>query len=207
MANPYDDEEMKRRSQIGMLRGGDASTTMPVGGAPQIIPEVPQRQTPSAGNRQAPAPVGWDAQNWSDPNMHSVKYDAGDLLYGMTRPNEVGRRVQSPEFQQRFPGATFNGKDWIDFQGVLSDGQSGSPVHGIDVLRGANPETDTSEGLWWGAPDESAPAAAGARSSPGLNPLMDSSAIARIMAELSAASKDEQSPAEREAILQMLQGL
>ncbi len=206
----YEDEELKRRAQVGMLRE-PVSTTMPVGGAPSIIPEPAQRQAPSAGNRHRPAMPGWDAGNWADPNMHSVKYDAGDLLYGLTKPSEVGRRVQSPEFQQRFPGATFNGKDWIDFQGALSDGDSGVPVYGIDYLKGANPETDTSEGAWWGAPEAAAVAGGGAPSAMStpmgaLNPALDSSALARIMAELNATAKDEQSPAEREAILQMLQG-
>lgn len=208
MPNPYADDEMKRRAQVGMLRDAPVSTTMPIGGAAQVMPVQPQRQTPSAGNRQQPPPPGWDAGNWSDPKMHSVKYDAGDLLYGATKPSDVGARVQSAPFQQRFPGATFDGKDNIDFKGALSDGDHGTPVGLIDVLMAADREGDTSNGIWWGAPDGTTPgAAAGQKPLGGMNPVMDNSAIARIMAELSAASHDDQSPAEREAVLQMLQGL
>jgi hypothetical protein len=162
------------------------------------------------------APAGFDQGNWDNPNMDSVKYDAGRMIGGRTRPSEVGALVSGQDFQTRFPGATFNGKDWIEFQGALSDGDSGSPVHGIDVLKNANAETDTSDGLWWGAPDANpapqaqmqAPAAKRQGDPIGtLNPAADNSALAKIMAELTAASNDEQSPAEREAIMQMLQAI
>lgn len=175
--NPFDPEAAKRQAQISQL-----------------------------GPRSGPAPVGWDATNWADPNMHSVKYDAGALLNGHTKPSEIGQIVQGEDFQKRFPGATFNGKDWLDFNGAMSDGDHGSPVHGIDVLMAADPEADTSNGIWWGAPDDNA-AAAAAPSAPvshAMNPAADNSALAKIMAELSATSKNEQSPAEREAILQSL---
>ncbi len=189
--NPYAEDELKRRAQVGML-GEPTSNTMPVREPPRTI-------APIAGR----APAGWDQVNWDDPNMHSVKYDTERLLFGKNRPSEVGEAVRGADFQRRFPGATFNGKDWIDFQGILSDGEKGSPVHGIDFLRGANQETDTSEGHWWGAPEGQAPAQT-AQGGPAVDPRMDNSALARIMAELNAASKDEESPAEREAMLAML---
>lgn len=142
-----DPTAIRRQAQLDAL-GNPANNTLPVDG-----PAPSPMREPSAGHRHLPAMEGWDAGNWADPNMHSVKYDAGDLLYGLTKPSDVGAKVQSQEFQQRFPGATFNGKDWIDFAGALSDGDSGEPVYGIDYLKGANPETDTSDGAWWGAPD------------------------------------------------------
>jgi hypothetical protein len=190
--NPYDEEALKRQQQVGML-GQPTSNTMPIGGRPSVI--------------AAPPPPGWDAGNWADPNMDSVKYDAGRLLYGKTRPSQVGETVKSAAFQQRFPGATFNGKDWIDFAGALSDGDSGVPVHGIDYLKGANAETDTSEGAWWGAPEAGGGAPTTARAPSTIDPRMDNSALMKIMAELNAASNGEDSPAEREAMLAMLQGL
>jgi hypothetical protein len=55
--------------------------------------------------------------------------------------------VQSPAFQARFPGATFDGKDKIDFGDNLEDGV---PVGVIDVLMQADRGGDTSAGLWWG---------------------------------------------------------
>jgi hypothetical protein len=89
----------------------------------------------------------------------------------------------------------------------LSDGERGGvPVGLIDVLMAADPTTDRSNGLWWGAPDAGGPAEDAPRSSAMPNPLMDNSAITRILAELTAASNDDQSPAEREAVLQLLQG-
>lgn len=182
--------------------------TQPIGGAPTY--GVPERQTPSAGNRDKAAMPGWDAGNWADPNMHSVKYDAGDMLYGLTKPSEVGARVGSADFQKRFPGATFDGKDNIDFKGALSDGDSGSPVNLIDVLMSADGDADTSNGVWWGAPDgapaATAPAVSAKPAVGGLNPAGDNSALTKILEELGATSNGEPSPAEREAILQLLQG-
>lgn len=209
--NPYSEDELKRRAQVGMLQdapplgGQPVSTTMPIGGAKSVIPE----RSPGVGLVNSPAPSGWDAGNWADPNMHSVKYDAGRLLYGKNKPSDVGTTVRGEDFQKRFPGATFDGKDNIDFRGILSDGDKGSPVGLIDVLMGADHENDSSNGLWWGAPDAAANGASASGAAPqstGLNPLGDSSTIAKIMAELSAASNDEQSPAEREALMAMLQG-
>lgn len=122
------------------------STTMP--------PSAPAASGGGSGSRQvAPrgsAPAGWDERNWNDPSMQSVKYRAGRLLQGVTRPSDVAARVRSAEFQAAFPGATFDGKDRINFGGALSDGDSGTPVYDIDVLMGADRDADSSNGLWWG---------------------------------------------------------
>lgn len=175
-----------------------------------IDPFEDQKRQAQIGQLRAPA--GWDQKNWDDPNMHSVKYDAGRMLYGKTKPSEVGAIVSGADFQKRFPGATFDGKDGIDFRGALSDGDSGSPVGIIDVLMAADREGDTSNGIWWGAPDGSPQATSGTMrpSAPvafGSNPATDNSSLAQIMAELSATANGEQSPAEREAVLQMLQAI
>jgi len=145
---------------------GRVSTPMPVerprvtdltGGASGGVTTPMPAQIPygNAGKPRVPVvsgapPAGFDAKNWADPGMDSVKYDAGRLLYGSTKPSEVARRVSSAEFQSRFPGATFDGKDKIDFKGALSDGDTGVPVGLIDVLMSADQGTDTSNGLWWG---------------------------------------------------------
>lgn len=163
---------------------------------------------------QLRAPAGFDQGNWDDPNMHSVKYDAGRMLYGKTKPSEVGAIVGGADFQKRFPGSTFDGKDHIDFKGALSDGDSGTPVGLIDVLLAADKNADTSNGIWWGAPDGQPTSSAMKPSAPvplsavtGGSAAGDNSALARIMAELTAASNGEHSPAEREAVLEMLQAI
>jgi len=56
--------------------------------------------------------------------------------------------VESAAFQERFPGATFTGKDKIDFGDNLQDGV---PVGVVDVLMRADQAGDTSGGFWWGA--------------------------------------------------------
>jgi hypothetical protein len=98
--------------------------------------------------RTGQAPSGWDPTKWADPDHHTVKYDAAAFLHGLTKPSEIAAKVQSAAFQARFPGATFNGKDKIDFGSVTEDGV---PVGVIDVLMRADQGGDTSSGLWWGA--------------------------------------------------------
>jgi hypothetical protein len=180
--DPFDDQ--KRQAQIGQLR----------------------------------APAGFDQANWDNPEMDSVKYAAGRRLAGATRPSEIGGIVGGADFQTRFPGATFDGKDRINFNGAPADGaRGGVPVHDVDVLMAADRDADTSNGVWWdditnaqggGAPQAQAPAARRQGDPIGtIDPAADNSALARIMAELSATSNGEQSPAEREAIMQMLQAI
>jgi len=98
-------------------------------------------------DRTGQAPPGWDPTKWADPDHHTVKYDAAAFLYGLTKPSEIDAMVKSAAFQARFPGATFNGKDKIDFGSVTEDGV---PVGVIDVLMRSDKEGDTSAGLWWG---------------------------------------------------------
>ena len=158
----------------------------------------------------SPPPPGWDAKNWADPNMHTVKYDAGRLLVGASKPSEIAARVASPEFQARFPGATFDGKDKIDFKGALSEGSTGSPVGLIDVLMAADQGSDSSNGLWWGfEPDDSTgdplPNVKQTTQRDGqMVASDDNSTLAKIMAELQAAGKGTQSPLDRDAILALL---
>ena len=148
--------------------------------------------------------------------MQSVKYAAGSFLSGATRPSEVAAIVNSPEFQARFPGATFNGKDMIDFAGAMSDGTSGVPVGLVDVLRSADQGADSSEGFWWGANEgggDFVPSdGSGRESFTGGGPMGgenlggDNSALAQIMKELAAMRDGQQSPSQRDAIMQILGG-
>lgn len=96
------------------------------------------------------APAGFDQKNWDNPNMKSVKYDAGRMLAGKSKPSEIASIVGSADFQNRFKGASFDGKDRINFNGALSDGTTGVPVYDIDVLMAADRDADSSNGFWWG---------------------------------------------------------
>jgi hypothetical protein len=109
----------------------------------------PETETETTGvpPRIGPAPHGWDQTKWADPDHHTTKYDVAAFLYNLTKPSEIAAMVQSPAFQARFPGATFDGKDKIDFGDNLEDGV---PVGVIDVLMQADRGGDTSAGLWWG---------------------------------------------------------
>jgi hypothetical protein len=118
---------------------------------------------PGTGTTVAPprigqAPPGYDQRKWDDPEHGTAKYDTAAFLQGLTKPSEIAAMVRSPEFQARFPGATFNGKDKIDF-GSYREG--GNRIGVIDVLMRADQGTDTSGGLWWGAGGGTAPTPGG----------------------------------------------
>ena len=109
--------------------------------------------TPSGGmpRRKGRAPSGYNQTKWADDGPdgeHSVKYDAAAFLYGVTTAAEIQRIVESSAFQERFPGATFDGTDSIDFKGALSDG---NPVGVVDVLLRPSSHQEGSGGLWWDA--------------------------------------------------------
>lgn len=118
-------------------------------------------------------------------------------------PSGLTSLMGDPEFKQRFPSARVHKNDWLD----LGDG-SGL----IDTVRGFNPDTDGGEAWQWlteaDAIQNSATQQGGQRPQVSPQALMasDNSAIARIMAELTAASQGQDSPAEREAMLALLQG-
>jgi hypothetical protein len=98
--------------------------------------------------RTGQAPPGYDQRKWVDPEHGTAKYDAAAFLHDLTKPSDIAAMVRSPEFQARFPGATFNGKDKIDFGSNL---EGGNRIGVIDVLMRADQGADTSGGLWWGA--------------------------------------------------------
>lgn len=199
MPNPYDPADLVRQAQQKQL-GAPTSNTMPVSN--------PRNEGVVAVAPRGSAPAGFDQKNWNDPEMQSVKYRAGRLLAGASKPSEVAARVASQEFQDTFKGATFDGKDRVNFQGALSDGASGVPVYDIDVLMGADRDADTSNGVWWGhdvAGMNQGPSAGGAAMpQAGMSPTSDNSALAKIMEELTAAQRGQGSPTERDALMAML---
>ena len=138
----------------GRFGWGDAQTGLD--GWLRGIEQSPEAQTRRGGPASTPAgptggsgqaPGGYDQTKW-ESDHDSVKYAAGRFLSGLTKPSEIAAMVKSAEFQERFPGATFNDKDKIDFGNNLQDGV---PVGVVDVLMSANQAGDTSGGFWWGA--------------------------------------------------------
>ena len=111
-------------------------------------PEGSVPSTPAGpSGRTGQAPGGFDQTKW-ESDHDSMKYAAGGFLAGLTKPSEIKAMVESEAFQDRFGGATFDGKDKINFNGIESDGV---PVYEVDVLMRADQAGDTSGGFWWGA--------------------------------------------------------
>ena len=67
-----------------------------------------------------------------------------------SKPSSIDKILADPDFKRLFPNAKKAGFDKIDFGGVQSDFESGTPVGIIDVLTAADPATDTARGWWWG---------------------------------------------------------
>ena len=66
-----------------------------------------------------------------------------------SQPSSIDRIMADPDFQAAFPNARRLGFDKIDFGGVMSDFESGSPVGVVDVLTSADPTTDMARGWAW----------------------------------------------------------
>jgi len=192
--NPYDEDELKRQAQIGMLSGQPTSNTMPVGGATQAF-------------------EGFDFNRPQD-----IKKSAKDAFahYSKLAPaapiNDKGALGQW--FQQYVrPGFEGEGHQVSSVDGDKFTYGNHEGTFAVDYGRGAGADGgalawqaepgDEATRQRYGTPAASAPAAP---SGGGINPAADSSALARIMAELQATKNDDPSPAEREALLAMLQG-
>jgi hypothetical protein len=66
-----------------------------------------------------------------------------------SQPSSIDRIMADPDFQAAFPNARRLGFDKIDFGGVMSDFESGSPVGVVDVLTSADPTADVARGWAW----------------------------------------------------------
>ena len=67
-----------------------------------------------------------------------------------SKPSSIDKILADADFKRLFPNAKKVGFDKIDFGGVKSDFETGTPVGIIDVLTAADPNTDTARGWWWG---------------------------------------------------------
>lgn len=84
---------------------------------------------------------------------NSVKNTFGRLAsrYPNT-PEGLKQLMADAEFRKYFPNATLvsgGAGDKINFGGVQSDFESGTPVYEVDVLVNSNPETNTADGWAW----------------------------------------------------------
>lgn len=66
-----------------------------------------------------------------------------------SQPSSIDRIMADPDFQAAFPNARRLSFDKIDFGGVMSDFESGSPVGVVDVLTSADPTADVARGWAW----------------------------------------------------------
>lgn len=97
---------------------------------------------------------GYDANNWG--RMDSTKYRTAEFFRGMADRegapvtiNNIKRWTASSEFQSMFPGATFDGKDRLNFNGMV-DPHSGATLREVDILLQADRSNPDAElGLWW----------------------------------------------------------
>ena len=71
-----------------------------------------------------------------------------------SKPSSLDQILADADFKRLFPNAKKVGFDKIDFGGVKSDFESGTPVGIVDVLTAADPNTDTARGWWWGSTAE-----------------------------------------------------
>jgi len=127
--------------------------------------------------------------------------------------------------------------DKIDFGGVLSDFETGTPVGIVDVLTQSDPRTNTAGAWWWNpegaatgggtasAPTAGAPTANARRTGAGttgagttggstadggvLTPYMfdQQSALEQIQAEIDALMQGRGSQIDQRALMQMLGGM
>lgn len=184
-----DPNELTRQAQIKQL-GGTAGTsnTMPAGSSPFEGFDFSREQNVQKSAKDAFA----DLAKKAGPAPLNDKSALGSWFTEKIAPgmNALGHQVQSVD------GDKFRFKNW---QGDYN----------VDFGRGAGADGGA---LAWQAEDANAPApmAGGGMTSPnapviGANPALESGSLAKIMAELQAAQEGAQSPAEREAMMQLLQ--
>ena len=146
-------------------------------------------------------------------------------------PNSVEAMMADPDFKSAFPSAkrvAGGAGDKIDFGGVLSDFESGSPVGVVDVLTASDPRNNTANGWAWMPDGEGGmvqtqgggPAAPQANvgqridngsmgrpaptDAPAQTPPQNADQMAAVMAEIQALQNGGGSPMEQDALLQLL---
>jgi hypothetical protein len=182
--------QAQNQGQNGHITRGGTRPTEPLvqqqptpgSGQPGIAAQPPGGQFQTSGQGLSMDGLnGFDANNFNDPQMQSVKYRFARLAQkaGARTPQQMAALVLSPEFQREFPGSTFNGKDVVNFNGAMSDGPRGGVAVGeVDVLQAADQNANTANGIWWGPIEQQMAQSGGAMGNP-----MDSTGLPMQLAQ------------------------
>jgi len=126
--------------------GPAATTTTPTGFARADRDQLTWGNTGRMEGFQVGSTYGGDLKA-----RNSVKNTFGRIASRYaSKPSSLDLILNDPDFKRAFPNAKRVGADNIDFGGVQSDFESGTPVGIIDVLTEADPTSDTARGWWWG---------------------------------------------------------
>lgn len=157
-----------------LLNGGQAvNQTQPAGDTPYMprigdieMPELDMNPVKAQDNGQSSrdalggyAGVGnmhgfrTDDYGGDQKARNSVKNTFGRIASRYKNaPSSIDAVMADADFQRYFPNARKiegGAGDKIDFGGVLSDFESGVPVHEVDVLGAADPSSDSAMGWTW----------------------------------------------------------
>jgi hypothetical protein len=150
---------------------------------------------------------------------NSVKNTAGRIFsrYGNDRsgfeaifddPNDPNDAFDA-DWKRYFPNATWDGRDKINFGGVLSDFESGVPVSWVDTAKGWS--GDKGEGWQWidevnaeGGGMQPQAADLAALLGVGQPQQPQGSQLDEVMAQIQALSQGADDPMQREALMQLL---
>lgn len=129
-------------------------------------PPSDSAETPSLTARQQRGQLGWSqtgamegfrvgyGYEGDEKARNSVKNTFGRIASRYeAKPSSIDAIINDPDFKKFFPNAKKVGFDKIDFGGVMSDFETGTPVGVVDVGAGFDPESDTGRGWWWGYED------------------------------------------------------
>lgn len=222
---PNQDDPMDEAALLQQLGGAPQSGTMPVD-APAPFEAAP------AGGQSARDALGGYAGNGALTGFNTSDY-GGDVKGRNSMKNTFGRIASryknapssidsimaDPDFQRHFAGAKKvegGAGDKIDFGGMLSDFESGVPVGVVDVLKAADPNSDSADAWAWmdEANDGGGGMAGGGAGGLDIDSLLAASqqgggegdAMAQIQAELEALQNGQNTPMDLEALLAQLGG-
>lgn len=152
----------------GPARAGDGPSAVrqylnSLGATPQAPSAgILSRDGASAPTREMRDQLGWSgvgrmegfevgsSYNGDLKARNSVKNTFGRIASRYpSQPSSIDRIMADPDFKAAFPNARRLSFDKIDFGGVMSDFESGSPVGVVDVLTSADPTADVARGWAW----------------------------------------------------------
>lgn len=136
-------------NSLGSLSGGSRVGVLQRDGSNAPTREMRDQLTWSGAGRMEGFEVG-SSYGGDLKARNSVKNTFGRIASRYpSQPSSIDRLMADPDFQAAFPNARRLGADKIDFGGVMSDFESGSPVGVVDVLTSADPIADVARGWAW----------------------------------------------------------